>query len=76
MENSKKFRELGAQKRRTRLKMGKFFGHDLARKGFGSYPHFFHAGFLLSAFVNLAIRQILSRGKFDLYLKKLLTFPL
>jgi len=49
-------RELGAQKQRTLLQMEKFFGRDLARKGFGSYPHFFHAGFLLSAFVNLAIR--------------------
>jgi len=68
--------ELGAQKRRTLSQTGNFFGHDLAEKGFGSYPHFFHAGFLVSAFVNLAIRHFLSRGKFDLYLKKHLTFPL
>jgi hypothetical protein len=55
---------------------GFFKGRDAATGGAESYPHLIHAGFLLSAFVNLANRHILSRGKFGLSTKKRLTFPI
>jgi hypothetical protein len=56
------------------VKTGKIFRLDGVDKSCESYPHLFHAGFLLSASLNLANRHILSRGKFDFYLKKRLTF--
>jgi hypothetical protein len=55
--------------------LGIFSGRDGVETGFKSYPHFFHSGIFLSAFVNLANRHILSRGKCEKVAKKHLTFP-
>jgi len=58
IQNNKWFRELGAEQRRKLFLIGFFYGHDAATGGAESYPHLIHAGFLLSAFVNLANRHI------------------